>query len=201
MALEKRYGTSPAILRQAGEAVECALQDIGGRHPVYHLGSPSPGYVVGDERSRDGGGREALVPIGDGEIGARRKIAGEGARRLSPRAHSALQIERQTKNDARDVKFGEDRYQSVGILLEGAARERSEGRGDPAFDVGDRKSDRLGSQVDADQAALGRKPRSKIFESNRRGHPKRLSRHAGRVERPGPGALSRRVCAQNERDV
>src|SRR5271166_3962282 len=166
----KKLRNIPPSARQVSQPIERSLQDVSGGHLVDDLGAPCAGDVVFDQRPRDDGGRETLVPIGDGQIGSRPKVAGECARRLRARAIASLEIERQSENDAGDLELGENGDQRGGVLLERSARQGFERRSNPTLDVGEREPDCLGSEIDADQAGLGRQALCEVNDLNRTVH-------------------------------
>src|SRR5208337_5072345 len=104
------------------------------------------------------------------QVRAHREVAGEGARRLRPRSVAPLEVERQAENDRGDLEFREYGDERVHVLLECSARQRPQWRGEPPFDVRHRKSDRLGAEVEADEAALRRKARGEVFDGARAVH-------------------------------
>ena len=160
----------PTWSRQAGEAVERALQDIGGRHLVDDLRAPGARHVV--ERSATGSRRRSRT--------ARpRTRSADSVRvdrlRAKARVDCARGLSRPSRSSGRprtmpaisnSAKMAISASASFWNAPRGSVLKR---RGEPPLDVGDRKSDRLGAEIDADQARLAR-------EGARRGLRRRSDR-------------------------
>ena len=152
-----RERLATAALRPA-RAIERALQDIGGGHLVDDLGAPGARDVVGDQRAHDRGGRKPLVPERDRRRMEPGEIAREGARRLRARTLQPVHADGQADDQRERLEFLDLRAQRLGVLREGCPRKRDQRRRDAPLDVGQREPDRLGPEIDADQARLGGQP-------------------------------------------
>ena len=128
------------------------------------------------------------------------EIAREGARRLDARTVAAVHVERQADDQREGVEFADVRAQRLGVLARSASRfDRDERRRDAPLDVGERESDRLGSEIDADQPRLGGQALGERFERERASatSPRALARRAraakGRIAAPARVATPKRA--------
>ena len=206
--VEKRDERSVPRSGQTCKAVQGALQYISGRHFVDDLRAPGARNIMSDERPRHDCGREPLIPEYDRQTGPLRQIVSESSRRLRAGTVASFEIERQPEDDTGDVELGEDRRQRIGVAGEGAARQGLQRRSKAALDVGDRKADRLGTKIDADQARLGGKALGEIFDRYRTVmaasgyHGAAIkSINGGRERAANSHAPAIAVCQQNTGDV
>ena len=102
------------------------------------------------------------------------EIAHEGARRLNARAGAAVHVERQADDQREGVELADARAQRLGVLGEAGALDHAERRRDAPLDVGERESDRLGSEIDADQPRLGGQALGERFDREGRRRHRRL---------------------------
>src|SRR5262245_22153030 len=79
--------------RAAGEPIERALEDVGGRVLINHPSTAGARHIGRDQLALDRGGGQPLVPERDRKLGQPREVAGEGAGRLRARALAAVHVD------------------------------------------------------------------------------------------------------------
>ncbi len=152
-----------------GEPVEGALQNISGRHPIDDFGAPGARDVILDQRTIDRGARQALVPEGEGRGVHVAKIAQERPRRLNARPLAAVHVERQADDQREGLEARDLLGQLLRVGCKLLALDGQKGGPDAAFDIGERKTDRLRAEVDADQPGFCRQELGEFFERDRAG--------------------------------
>ena len=121
-----------------------------------------------DQMALDGGGREPLVPEGDRHRDMGREIAREGARRLRARAFRAIEIEGEAYDEGADLVRADRVLDGLHVGGELDAADRVVRRGDRARHVGQRKPDRLGADVEAEQPRIAREQLWQVFYRDER---------------------------------
>src|SRR5471030_2132123 len=95
----RRASATAAIGSPVTQAIERALQNVGGGHLVDEHGAALARGVGLDQRARYRRGRKTFVPKGDRESRHRREVLDEGAGRLRARAFGAVHIPRQADDE------------------------------------------------------------------------------------------------------
>ncbi len=120
---------APPLSRR--QPVERALQDEGGGRRVDLFRALLARQVGFEHGALGGGGGKPLVPEHDREVGQRREVAEEGARRLRARPLGAVHVDRQAEDQPADLLLRAERQQRLRVLAELRAADRVERRGDP----------------------------------------------------------------------
>ena len=142
------------LLRQIGQRIDRALQNMRRGKGVDLLGALGPADVGLDHRPLDRLRRPALVPEQDRKL-KRSKIASEGADGLGPRAIAAVHVERQADDQADDC-FAFERN-SAGCSEVGGELGPADCFGRPGkapARIADRQADRLRSDVEPGELAV-----------------------------------------------
>lgn len=112
-------------------------------------------------------GRQSLVPEDEGNIGFISHRAHEGAGRLNPRAGAAVHVHGQADDEGDDLLLGRKGEQQFGILREFHPLQHRPRRREPAAEIGNRKADRLGAEVEAGDRLAGREGFGEFLQGQR----------------------------------
>jgi hypothetical protein len=166
---------------------------------IDHCGALAAADVGRDQLTFDRGGRQALVPQGDGKIGEARKVAGKGARRLRARTLRSIHVDRQAEHETDRATLGGKPQKPRRVGGKTRALDGLDAGRKPPVRIADRNANGLGAEIEADQrAARAKMARRFDKRENESDHRRPLGNGFNRalytwslfVQQTGPQVLS-----------
>src|SRR5579883_994036 len=144
------------------DPIQQSLENVRRRYLVDDLGAALPREVALDHAALDRGGGETLVPEGERQVCMREQVLRHLPDALRARSLAAVEADRQSRDDAADIVALDLGEEALHVAAELAAADRVEWRRDHPGGIGERHADRLGADIEAQEALAPGDQRSEV---------------------------------------